>query len=258
MANRRMFSLDVVDTDIFLDLPTSSQALYFHLGMRADDDGFVSSPKRITSMVGANQDDLKLLIAKGFVIPLEGGIVVIRHWKQNNYIQNDRYKKTIYQEQIKQLSVEDGIYTANTDTKCIQAVSEMYPQVSIGKISKDNKNTMCKSSDDDAQKLFEKLWGLYPNKKGKGQVSRSQKQKLLEIGFEEMGRAVERYQIELAKDAWRKPQNGSTFFNSGYVDYLDANYGNGGGEINAGGNKGGGQAADFYEQFMGTCNSDQN
>lgn len=142
MANRRMFSLDVVDTDIFLDLPTSSQALYFHLGMRADDDGFVSSPKRITSMVGANQDDLKLLIAKGFVIPLEGGIVVIRHWKQNNYIQNDRYKKTIYQEQIKQLSVEDGIYTANTDTRCIQAVSEMYPQVSMGIFYQDGIHTM--------------------------------------------------------------------------------------------------------------------
>lgn len=257
MANRRMFSLDVVDTDTFLELPTSSQALYFHLGMRADDDGFISSPKKIAAMIGANQDDMKLLIAKGFVIPLEGGIVVIRHWRQNNYIQNDRYKRTIYQEQMKQLSVADGIYTADMDTKCIQAVSEMYPQVSIGKISKDNKNTMCKSSDDDAQKLFEKLWGLYPNKKGKGQVSRSQKQKLLEIGFEEMERAVKRYQIELAKDAWRKPQNGSTFFNSGYVDYLDVNYSKGqDGEAN--GYQGGGQAADFYEQFMGTCNSDQN
>lgn len=256
MANRRMFSLDVVDTDTFLELPTSSQALYFHLGMRADDDGFVSSPKRITSMVGANQDDLKLLIAKGFVIPLEGGIVVIRHWKQNNYIQNDRYKKTIYQEQMKQLSVADGIYTASTDTKCIQSVSKMYPQVSIGKISKDNKNTLCKSSDDDAQKLFEKLWGLYPNKKGKGQISRSQKQKLLEIGFEELERAVKRYQIELAKDTWRKPQNGSTFFNSGYVDYLDANYSNEQGS-EANGNQSGGQAADFYEQFLGTSNSDQ-
>lgn len=74
MANRRMFSLDVVDTDIFLDLPISSQALYFHLGMRADDDGFVSSPKRVTSMICANQDDLKLLIAKGFIIALEDGI----------------------------------------------------------------------------------------------------------------------------------------------------------------------------------------
>lgn len=255
MANRRMFSLDIVDTDVFLDLPTSSQALYFHLGMRADDDGFVSSPKKITAMVGANQDDLKLLIAKGFVIPLEGGIVVIRHWKQNNYIQNDRYKKTIYQEQIKQLSVEDGAYTVNMDTKCIQSVSEMYPQDSIGKISKDNK-TMCKSSYDDAQNLFEKLWGLYPNKKGKGRVGKSQKQKLLGIGFEEMERAVKRYQIELAKDAWRKPQNGSTFFNSGYVDYLDVNYSKGqDGETN--GYQGGGQAADFYEQFMGTGDSDQ-
>lgn len=256
MANRRMFSLDVVDTDIFLDLPTSSQALYFHLGMRADDDGFVSSPKRVTAMIGANQDDLKLLIAKGFVISLEGSVVVIRHWKQNNYIQNDRYKKTIYQEQMKQLSVKDGAYTANKDTKCIQSVSEMYPQDSIGKLSKEKIiNTKCKSSDDDAQ-LFEKLWGLYPNKKGKGQISRSQKQKLLEIGFEEMERAVKRYQIELAKDAWRKPQNGSTFFNSGYVDYLDVNY-NKGQDGEANGYQGGGQAADFYEQFMGTGDSDQ-
>lgn len=117
MANRRMFSLDVVDTDIFLDLPISSQALYFHLGMRADDDGFVPSPKRITSMIGANQDDLKLLIAKGFVISLEGGIIVIRHWKQNNYIQADRYKKTIYQEQMALLGVSNGIY--EMDTPCI-------------------------------------------------------------------------------------------------------------------------------------------
>lgn len=96
VANRRMFSLNVVDTDAFLDLPISSQALYFHLGMRADDDGFVSSPKKVTAMIGANQDDLKLLIAKGFAIALENGIVVIRHWRQNNYVRSDRYKKTIY------------------------------------------------------------------------------------------------------------------------------------------------------------------
>lgn len=135
MANRRMFSLDVVDTDIFLDLPISSQALYFHLGMRADDDGFVSSPKRITSMIGANQDDLKLLIAKGFVISLEGGIIVIRHWKQNNYIQADRYKKTIYQEQMALLGVSNGIY--EVDTPCIQTVSKMETQDRLGKDSVD-------------------------------------------------------------------------------------------------------------------------
>lgn len=135
MANRRMFSLDVVDTDIFLDLPISSQALYFHLGMRADDDGFVSSPKRVTAMIGANQDDLKLLIVKGFVIALEGGVVVIRHWKQNNYIQSDRHKDTVYQNQMAALTVNNGSY--EVDTKCIQTVSKMDTQDSIDKNSKD-------------------------------------------------------------------------------------------------------------------------
>lgn len=134
MANRRMFSLDVVDTDIFLDLPISSQALYFHLGMRADDDGFVSSPKRVTAMIGANQDDLKLLIVKGFVIALEGGVVVIRHWKQNNYIQSDRHKDTVYQNQMAALTVNNGIY--EVDTQCIQTVSKVDTQDSIDKNSK--------------------------------------------------------------------------------------------------------------------------
>ena len=103
MARRRMFSLDVVDTDAFLDLPSSSQALYFHLGMRADDDGFVSSPKRITATVGASPDDLKLLVAKGFIIPFESGVCVIRDWKINNYLRPDRYTPTLYQEEKAQL-----------------------------------------------------------------------------------------------------------------------------------------------------------
>lgn len=107
----------------------------FHLGMRADDDGFVSSPKRVTVMIGANQDDLKLLIAKGFIIALEDGIIVIRHWKQNNYIQNDRRKNTIYQSQLAALTVNNGIY--KVDTECIQTVSEMDTQISIDKNSKE-------------------------------------------------------------------------------------------------------------------------
>lgn len=135
MANRRMFSLDVVNTDMFLDLPISSQALYFHLGMRADDDGFVSSPKRITSMIGANQDDLKLLIAKGFIIAMENGVIVIRHWKQNNYIQSDRRKNTIYQNQLAALIVSNGIY--EVDTQCIHTVSNMDTQDRLGKDSID-------------------------------------------------------------------------------------------------------------------------
>lgn len=141
MANRRMFSLDVVDTDAFLDLPISSQALYFHLGVRADDDGFVSSPKRVTAMIGANQDDLKLLVVKGFVIALENGIIVIRHWRQNNYIQSDRYKKTVYQTEFERLIINNGVYEIGTDTPCIQTVSDMDTQVSRVKESKEKKRT---------------------------------------------------------------------------------------------------------------------
>ncbi len=96
------------------------------------------------------------------------------------------------------------------------------PQSRVEKSKEENKNTMCKA---DALALFEKLWKLYPSKKGKGQVSDTAKMRLLKIGYEEMGRAIDRYKTELEKDSdWRKPQNGSTFFNSGYVDYLDANY----------------------------------
>ena len=135
MANRRMFSLDVVDTDKFLEMPVASQSLYFHLGMRADDDGFVSSPKKIVKIANCDEDDLKVLISKGFILPIDGGVIVIRHWKQNNYIQNDRKKETIYQDQLKMLVVRNGVY--EMDTCCIQPVSEMETQYSIGKNSID-------------------------------------------------------------------------------------------------------------------------
>lgn len=134
MANRRMFSLDVVDTDMFLEMPASSQNLYFHLGMRADDDGFVSSPKKITKLVNCGNDDLNVLISRGYIFPFNEGIIVIRHWKQNNYIQTDRYKKTIYQQQMAALTVNDGVY--EVDVSCIQPVSKVEAQVSIGKDSK--------------------------------------------------------------------------------------------------------------------------
>ena len=81
MADKRMFSLKIVDSDLFLEMPLSSQCLYFQLSMRADDDGFVDNPKKIIKIIGANNDDLRLLIAKGFVIALDRGIIVITHWK---------------------------------------------------------------------------------------------------------------------------------------------------------------------------------
>ena len=117
MAQRRMFSLQIVDTDKFLDLPTSAQALYFHLGMHADDDGFVASPKRIMRSVGCREDDLSILVVKEFVIPFDSGVIVITDWKLNNTLKNDRYKRTIYQKE-KSMLCDDGAgrYFLNPNT----------------------------------------------------------------------------------------------------------------------------------------------
>ena len=131
MAERRMFAKTIIDSDNFLEMPMSAQALYFHLGMRADDDGFVNSPRRIQRDVGASADDLKLLIAKQFIIPFDSGVIVIRHWKIHNYIQKDRYKPTIYVAEKDTLKLtQNGTYT-----ECIQDVSSLDTQdrVSIDK-----------------------------------------------------------------------------------------------------------------------------
>ena len=103
MARRRMFSLDVVDEDKFLDLPATTQLLYFHLGMRADDDGFIGNPRRITKMLGMSDVELNLLCSAGYLIPFETGVVVITHWKMQNTLQNDRYKPTKYREEKNEL-----------------------------------------------------------------------------------------------------------------------------------------------------------
>lgn len=106
MAEKRMFSKTIIDSDAFLDMPLSSQALYFHLSMRADDDGFVNNPKKIQRIIGCGDDDLKLLMCKKFLIPFESGIVVIKHWRIHNYIRNDRYKETNYIEEKSMLGIE--------------------------------------------------------------------------------------------------------------------------------------------------------
>lgn len=120
MAQKRMFSLSVVDTDNFLEMPISAQNLYFHLGMHADDDGFIDSWKKIMRSIGAKEDDLKVLIAKQYLIPFESGVIVIRHWRINNYLQRDRTKPTTYQSEMSQLSLNSN-NTYNLDTNCIQS-----------------------------------------------------------------------------------------------------------------------------------------
>lgn len=121
MAERRMFAKTIIDSDAFLDMPLSTQALYFHLSMRADDEGFVNSPKKIARLLGCGDDDARLLLAKKFIISFESGVIVIKHWKIHNYIQKDRFKETNYREERSLLSVEENNgYTM--DTKKVQLV----------------------------------------------------------------------------------------------------------------------------------------
>jgi hypothetical protein len=135
MAQRRMFSLKIVDTDVFIDMPQSAQLLYFHLAMRADDDGFVSSPKKIMKMTGSQDDDYKILISKRFIIPFESGICVIKHWRIHNLIRSDRYTETTYLDEKDKLFLKkNGSYTENKPN-VIPSGNQMEPQVRLGKDS---------------------------------------------------------------------------------------------------------------------------
>ena len=121
MAERRMFAKTIIDSDAFLDMPLSAQALYFHLSMRADDDGFVNNPKKIQRMVGASDDDCKLLVMKRFILTFESGVIVIKHWRIHNYIQKDRYKETLYKEEKNALAIDEkNAYTEAVKVPCIQ------------------------------------------------------------------------------------------------------------------------------------------
>lgn len=165
MAEKRMFTQKIVDSDAFLDMPLSTQALYFHLNMRADDDGFVNSPKRIQRTIGASEDDLKLLIVKRFVIGFESGVIVIKHWRMHNTLKKDRYNPTQYQDELAMLDVKDNKsyterqYICSPDTawqpngnqmepKRNHNGTIMEPQYSIGEYSTDKKSIDKRSKSD--------------------------------------------------------------------------------------------------------------
>lgn len=111
MAERRMFAKKVINSDDFLDMPLSAQALYFHLSMHADDEGFVGNPKTIQRIVRASDDDCKMLVAKGFILLCDSGVIVIRHWNVNNQIQKDRFKATTYIHEKETLALVERVYT---------------------------------------------------------------------------------------------------------------------------------------------------
>ena len=123
-----MFAKTIIDSDAFLDMPANTQLLYFHLSMRADDDGFINNPKKIQRMVGCSDDDIKLLIAKKFIIPFESGIVVIKHWKIHNYIAKDRYTETKYKEEKGMLMLdENNAYSLESGVPLGEYVKEKKP-----------------------------------------------------------------------------------------------------------------------------------
>lgn len=160
MAERRMFSKTIIDSDLFLDMPLTTQALYFHLSMRADDEGFINNPKRIQRTIGASDDDLRLLVAKQYLIPFDTGVVVVRHWKIHNYIQSDRKKATQCIEEKSQLKVENNVY--EMDAECIHNAYKPDTQVSIGKVSI-GKDSIGKDSIAASAKPARHKYGEYQN-----------------------------------------------------------------------------------------------
>ena len=150
MAQKRMFSKKITDTDKFLDMPLSTQALYFHLNMDGDDDGFVGNPKTIKKKIGANDNDLDLLVFKQFIIPFENGVIVIKDWRIHNTLRNDRYTPTIYQEEKKAL--DSGLLSNVSGwlPDGCQVVASLEPQHNLTKhnITEQRKDIMSDKSDD--------------------------------------------------------------------------------------------------------------
>ena len=214
MAQRRMFSLLVTDTDSFLDMPLSTQALYFHLGMHGDDEGFVGSPRKIARSIGCNADDLKVLAAKGFIIAFESGVVVIRDWNINNTLRNDRFHPTIYTEEKALVSMTGGNryelasnmatvgipHDNHVATVGIPSDNQMEPELNITKhnITKPNLTKPSISADSRKNRAasgpdFDRFWTAYPNKKGKGAARTAFSKALAKgVSVEDLITAVER------------------------------------------------------------------
>ena len=137
MAERRMFAKTIIDSDAFLDMPVTARLLYYDLGMRADDDGFVNSPKKTMRITGASSDDMNILIMRKFIIPFDSGVVVIKHWRIHNYIRKDTYVETKYKDEKEQLMLdENNAYTAKKMQLlqlCDEYVDEPSTQVRLGK-----------------------------------------------------------------------------------------------------------------------------
>lgn len=161
MAERRMFAKTIIDSDAFIDMPISARLLYYDLSMRADDDGFVNSPKKIMKFVGASNDDMNILIARKFVIAFDNGVVVIKHWRIHNYIRKDTYNETPYLEQKALLELDEKNAYRLIQEPSQLAVDEPSTQVRLGKVRLDKVNNISRFSKPSLEELQ-----AYINEKG--------------------------------------------------------------------------------------------
>ncbi|HAP3060404.1 TPA: DNA replication protein [Enterococcus faecalis] len=214
-----MFAKTIIDSDAFLDMPLSTQSLYFHLSMRADDDGFINNPKKIQRMVGCGDDDLKLLMAKRFILVFDSGVIVIKHWKIHNYIRNDRYKPTLYQEEKAELAEKNSkAYTFKTEV--IESENhlgipddnrmgyQMDTQVRLGKdrLVKDKKKNSVEPSSTMSE-LFEKVWKTYPKKTNKKKAREQFLKKFkTEEDLESFKKGYKDYLAYIKLNDWYHPQ----------------------------------------------------
>lgn len=239
MAQRRMFSKKVTDTDTFLDMPLSTQALYFHLNMHADDDGFIDNTKTIQRMIGSSDDDRKLLVAKQFLLPFENGVVVIKDWRVHNYIRKDTYNQTMYPNELEQLNINNSGQYERQDllpyTERPRDVDETLTQVRLGKdrLGKDSKDILSGSDEPDSTRIqkserdqmFETIWKLYPKKSGKANAKKDF-DKALKSGVnpELIESKLEEYlkQIKAKQTPQQFIKQGSTWFHqAGWEDEYD-------------------------------------
>ena len=212
MAQKRMFDKSITNSDNFLELPDSSQILYFHLSMNADDDGFVDNWKSIMRMTGTKEDDLRILVAKSYVIPFETGVIVIKHWRMNNYLRTDRYKETTHKLEKSQLILgENEEYLLANNSIGIPMVDTDKNSIDKNSIDK-NIYISSKTFEDE----FDNLWKLYPKKIGKKDALRHYiRNRKNKVPYETILEGLKKY-IEYIKNTNTPTQfikDGSTWFN---------------------------------------------
>ena len=230
MAEKRMFTMKIIDSDDFLEMPMSTQALYFHLNMRADDDGFINNPKRIMRTVNASEDDMKILITKRFVLAFESGVIVIKHWRMHNAIRKDRYHPTQYTEELESLEVKkNGAYTEHGNqlttnwqpdgnqlaTTCQPSDNQSVSESSIDKsrVGKSINN----NTPSNIPQEFDVLWDMYPKYKKQGKkkaIEAYRRARKSGTSFEEVRIGLESYvrYIEEEHIEDRFIKQGGTFF----------------------------------------------